>query len=83
MAVPAGGLGATEPGVAFSILSFIKESFPEPPLLVMKNGPASESTKSDKAKIQVIFSTPSVVLLTPKIWLAAEKLAANPPPLGF
>ena len=42
-----------------------------------------ESTIKAITKIQVAFSTTSLLRLTPIIWFGAAKLEAIPPPLGF
>jgi hypothetical protein len=36
-----------------------------------------------EARVQVAFSTKSVVLVTPNTWLGEEKPDAKPPPLDF
>lgn len=47
----------------------------------MKKTVSTLNTTKAMAKAHVVFSTTSVVFLTPMIWFEDEKLEAKPPPL--
>lgn len=46
----------------------------------MKNTVSTLNTTKAMARAHVVFSTTSVVFLTPMIWFEDEKLEARPPP---